>query len=223
MCSTYSTIGTSPFHNENRYAMTFGGIWFQRRRWEYDIFSGGPLRVWYTLSAARWEHDTLSAVIIAAVTIATVTVNITVSVAAVTAVVVAATNIKSAATSFVTSATAIVATISAAAFSWLLFSATRWEYDTLSAALDACCASQEARRIEARLHRPPLPLFWLQLLVDCCFFPLLLSPPPLSLFMLFLPLSLSPLSPSPSLSSLLSSLQSSSLLPMWPRPFGHLQ
>jgi hypothetical protein len=32
--------------------------------------------------------------------------------------------------------------------------------------LDACCAAQEARNIEAR---PPLPLFLLQLLVDCCF------------------------------------------------------
>jgi hypothetical protein len=33
-------------------------------------------------------------------------------------------------------------------------------------ALDAHCAAQEARSIEAR---PPLPLFLLQLLVDCCF------------------------------------------------------
>ncbi len=97
------------------------GLWFESWCWEYG-----------TLSAAHCEHDTLSAVIVAAVTVAAVTIYVSVGVSVVIAVVIIATDVKSVATATVTSAAAIIASFSAAAFSSLLFSAARWEYHTLS-------------------------------------------------------------------------------------------
>ncbi len=91
------------------------GLWFVRQRWEY-----------VTLSAACCEHDTLSAVIIAAVTVAAITVYVPIGIAIVTAAVIIATDVKSIATSTVASAATIVATFSAVASQTLLRIGLNW-------------------------------------------------------------------------------------------------
>jgi hypothetical protein len=199
--------------------------WFQRQHWEYDTLS----LHWecHTLSTACWEHDTLSAVVVAAVTILPVTVNVSIAVAVVIAVIVATTNVKSIAGATVAFAAAIICSFSAAAVSWLLLSVARWEYDTLSArweyhtlsgwhweydalsarwkyvtlsaAMDACRAAQEARRIEARAASTTLATFSAAAFSGLLFFsPLLLSLLPPPLLLLMLLLLLSPSPLSPS-------------------------